>query len=273
MSTNIRTSDTFRIVSERGAGGDGIVYEAWHTRLEKCVAVKANKGRAAVNIKAQYYEYEALRSVHSPYLPKVYDCLPESDRVLMVMEYIAGDSFAVLLDNGRRFSRPSVIKWYFQIASALEDIHRQGVCHRDIKPANIMLKPGGEVCLIDFNNAIVRGSAARLISRSFGYASPEQSEIYERIKTMGIGLSTYQLTKMINDIDWKRSDIYSLGASMYHILTGIRPRERADDVAANRKFGLFISGIESIIDRSMQPEPSKRFKSAAELLSALKKLQ
>ena len=136
------------------------------------------------DVETQRNEAEALKNVKSAYLPQVFDFITVDNRVYTVMEYIDGESLDKHLNRGERFSQTQVVKWYGQLASALEAIHKHNICHRDIKPANIMLTPEGDVCLIDFNAALVSGNDVNMISRSLGYASPEQYEIYEKYKNL-----------------------------------------------------------------------------------------
>jgi len=334
MDVNTRTfaDNTYRIIKRLGTGGGGTVYLVWHKNLQEFVVIKKQgdtkqgDGSSAFPSAcgtfcctgAQRNEFEILENVKSRYLPQVYGFISEDNITFTVMEYIEGENFDSLLKRGFRFSQTEVFKWYAQLTSALKTLHRHNICHRDIKPANIMLKPSGDICLIDFNSALVYGKATKFISRSPGYASPEQYELFERLKNTGVAISYpgnndndcefpgYDNKTQLSEttdflptldpmnpvtyhtfpppiqlcggapamrtgrffesrVDWKLSDIYSLGAAMYHILTGKRPHERASEVIRLFKLGNYEQNIVSIIEKSMRLEPSERFASAAEL--------
>ena len=331
MTAQAEINKSFRILAQIGTGSSGAVYKAWHTRLGKHVIVKECSLTKSRSVRRN--ELEALKNVKSQYLPQVYDYAKESDRVFSVTEYVEGKSFDELLVSNLHFSQDDVIKWYCQLASALGTLHASSICHRDIKPANIVLKPEGDVCLIDFGSALVNGSPAWFASRSLGYASPEQLEYFERIRSVarlrgqggrsqlptllitpleskgvisnpkeGNGASgkealarpvpgvlvdepDYNKTEFtptsdscplptvslgsIRAIDWVRSDIYSLGATMYHILSGKRPCDRAEDIVPISQLGSFGPGLTSIIEKSMQPDPSMRFASMVELTNSV----
>jgi serine/threonine protein kinase len=284
---------TYRVETLLGTGGSGAVYKAWHTRLRKYIVIKEAGNCSSDVYEARRNEVEALKSIKNKHVPQVYDFLIEDKCCFTVMEYIEGESFDKLLEQGRQFEESQLFKWYRRLASILEAIHEHGIFHRDIKPANIMLTPDGDVCLIDFNAALVSGNGARVISRSPGYASPEQLEHYRSLVSTCAGKgetrsdnaeTELQVCDCITEVlaqddvrcrattggvDWKRSDIYSLGATMYHLLTGIHPPERREEIELLSKQSKYSGDIADIIERSMRIKPLERFSTARELGEAI----
>ncbi|MDR2599948.1 MAG: serine/threonine protein kinase [Oscillospiraceae bacterium] len=248
----------YSVVAEIGSGSSGIVYKGWHKRLQKDIVIKELVGGVVNTIEVCKNEVEAIKNIKNMHIPQVYDFVMDQDRSFTVMEYIDGFNLDKHLRKKRSFAKQVVCKWYYQLASALEALHKYDVCHRDIKPSNIILCNDGDVYLVDFNSARVRGNYTGVVSRSIGYASPEQQAYFMMCAE---NRNNYR----ISSVDWKLSDIFSLGATMYHALIGKRPPVLVDENITlfdeNGKTG----EIEKIIERSMRINPQERYSSAREL--------
>ena len=209
--------ETYEIIGKIGSGKSGDVYKAYHKNLRTYVVLKKVKTelRNLVNNRA---EVDVLKNLRHSGLPQVYDFLEVDGDVYTVMTFVEGNSFGQYLDSGREFEEKSVIIWARQICATLCYMHEQKppIVHGDLKPENIMLRPDGNICLIDFNiSASLDGGDAWVTGYTNGYAAPEQIEAMRYNQ---------------NELDsshWKkadpRSDLYSLGATLYHLLCGKKP--------------------------------------------------
>lgn len=287
-------SSTYEILQEIGSGGGGIVYLARHLRLAKLVVLKADRHGLSSQIEKLRREADALKSLSHTYIPQVYDFIVEDEVVYTVLSYIEGESFDKPLKRGERFAQPLVIKWLRQLLSAVYYLHSSpphGILHSDIKPANIMLTPSGDICLIDFNIALALGAeGAVAVGASRGYASPEHygaealaeatgrapsgidpdktEPVTGLASTAYLGSSTQTPKTVLLDV---RSDIYSLGATMYHILSGKRPALKIRDIEPLPRTE-YSPGFIDIIEKAMNPDPDLRYQTAAEMLEAVNSL-
>ena len=200
----------YRILRELGRGGMGVVYEAEHTKLQRRVALKVlPRAFAADRLAVQRFELEAqsAASLHHPHIVPIYEIGFEDGHHFFAMQLLPGGSldgprrdgaFAAL--EQRRFSHRQVAELGTQVARALQFAHSRGVIHRDIKPANLLLDDKGDVWVSDFGLAkrhdVELTSAGTLVG-TLRYMPPERIE----------GVS-----------DDPRSDIYSLGATLYELL-------------------------------------------------------
>ena len=295
-------ASTYKIINQVGSGGGGTVYLGEHLRLGKKVVLKADKRTLSAKPEVLRREVDALKNLNHSYIPQVYDFIEDNGIVYTVMDYIEGESFDKPLKRGLRFNQAQIVDWACQLLEAITYLHSRpphGILHADIKPANIMLTPQGDVRLIDFNIALALGEeGAVAVGRSFGYASPEHygqdyssgnitqgiatdaatnistdsvsyiNTILETAPQPSLGSSsTSKKTIMLN----VRSDIYSLGATLYHIITGVRPAQNATEV--NEISSKDCSpAIISIIAKAMNPNPDLRWQSADEMLYAFKHL-
>jgi serine/threonine-protein kinase len=259
----------YRIESVLGSGGGGVAYKAWHSRLQKYVVLKRIKDDSGLMQEGRRRgEADILKNLKHANLPQLYDFLEDEGGVYTVIEFIPGRSLDETLKSGARCPQPNVVRWARQLSDALRYLHGQKppVLHSDIKPGNIMLTPEGDVCLIDFNISLVlTGGAAPALGLSHGYASPEQYGL--PLSAVGPGGTTTRRRAARADA---RSDIYSLGATLYHMLTGVRPAAATDAVKPLREFGLPLSeSFVNIIERCMARDPDARFQTAEELYGAI----
>lgn len=272
-------ASTYEIREKLGAGGIGTVYRGWHMRLDKAVVLKVEQRTLKTDLTELRREVNLLKDLSHTYIPQVYDFVTEKDMVYTVMDYIDGKSMDVLLrQDGWAPSQAEIIGWARQLLEALCYLHSQppyGILHGDIKPANIMLTPQGDIRLIDFNIALALGEEGAVqVGHSRGYASPEHYGIdYSTRRRVtqsagGVHSTTNGAVPILLDV---RSDIYCLGATLYHLLTGEPPAEDAKDVVPIRSQSV-SRAVASIIQKAMAPDPDERYQTAREMLDAFEGL-
>lgn len=299
MGFNERSfGETYTILREIGSGGGGTVYLAYHQRLKKEVALKKiHNNLTDINTRM---ETDILKNVRHSYLPQVIDFLEEPDGVYTVMDYIDGVSLAQVLQKNPWVPEKEVIKWFKQICQALEVLHHQPkpVLHGDIKPANVMLQRSGDICLIDFNIAsIYEGSKTIISGYTPGYAAPEQIEflhrnIYKRDDFGQSGVTMmenaspstvlnaatdatsrikeYNELQTIIDV---RTDIYNLGATIFHLLTGQKPVSSEKTYTAVEELNPNISAtLCHIVNKCIAPDSRERYQDVSEVLHALENM-
>lgn len=280
-------ASTYEVLEEIGAGGSGTVFLANHLRLGKKVILKAYNRKITARPELIRREVDILKDLSHSYIPNVYDFIVEDDAYYTVMDYIEGESLDRPLQRGEKFSQPQVIQWAKQLLEALCYLHSEthgtppkGYVHSDIKPANLMRRPNNEICLIDFNIALALGEE-NVIGCSSGYASPEHygldyssgntsTHTGGRRKTMLVENSTSGSSaqgtagkrRVIPDV---RSDIYSTGATLYHLLSGKRPSGNAKEVVLLSEKE-YSPQVVKIISKAMNPNPDLRYQTAEEML-------
>lgn len=254
---------TYQILKEIGKGGAGIIYLAYHVNLRKYVVVKKMKENVAdvLNIRG---EADILKSLHHTYLPQVYDFLQVGTEIYTVMEYIEGHDLQYYLERGYRPDEQTLIRWMTQLSEVLVYLHKHRILHLDIKPANIMLTSEGNLCLIDFNVSL-GSEESDLSGISMNYASPEQ---YQKWQEMCFG------TEGKGTVLDGRTDIYSLGASLYSLMTGYLPSVTRDEMAPITAFELpYSTDLIGIVDKMLVVNRQQRYQSAAKILKELHKMQ
>ncbi len=254
----------YEIIKELGRGGMSIVYLAMDKRLNKQWAIKefrkdtddASKQRA---LNALLYEANLMKKLDHPTLPRIVDIIDDNQMVYIIMDYIEGESLDKVLNNYGAQPQEAVIEWAKQLSDVLDYLHTRNppVIYRDMKPANIMLKPDGSIRLIDFGIAREYkegkdGDTETVGTR--GYAAPEQC--------IGKGQTD------------ARTDIYSLGVTLYHLVTGKSPNEPPFEPYPIRHWNPSLSsGLEWLIQKCMQLEPDERYQSCAEVTYVLENIE
>src|SRR2546421_6434373 len=262
----------YRIVCRLGKGGMGAVYEAIDLRLEATVAIKEAFSKDARLRKQFEQEARLLAQLHHPALPRVTDYFSEGERVFLVMQFIAGDDLAqIIAKQPGPLPRNTVIAWADQLLDALIYLHtrERQVIHRDIKPHNLKLTAAGTIALLDFGLAkgesetTPAGSPASVFGFTRRYSPPEQ---------------------MQDEGTTPQSDIYALGATLYHLLTGTKPPDalvRARAIAkaendplrpANETHPAVGPEISGMLLKAMELNPLNRFKDANAFRDALRRL-
>lgn len=246
----------YEILKEIGKGGMSVVYLAMDKRLNKQWAVKeisknGNGKNHEVVINSLVAEANLMKRLDHPALPRIVDIIDNGTTLYIVMDYIEGESLdKILLEYGAQ-PEEIVFEWAKQLCDALGYLHSQKppIIYRDMKPANIMLKPEGNLKVIDFGIAREykeKNLADTTVLGTKGYASPEH---YGARQTDA------------------RSDIFTLGITLHHLLTGIDPRPDDYIYASVRQWNPELSdGIEAIIDKCTAIDPDNRYQSCSELM-------
>lgn len=297
-------NNTYQLLEEIGSGGGGVVYKAYHERLRKYVVIKQIRD-CVKGVLESRAEVDILKNLSHTYLPQVFDFLEIDGEIYTVMDFIPGVSLEKALKIEGKFYQKEVLKWANQLAQALSYLHSQkpAIVHSDIKPANIMLRPNGDICLIDFNVSLAFNAGMRTsIGVSSGYSPPEQYWNYEMYCSV-TGMSskegirsnrgingnisiesvrppstpdrhTKRITQLVGRGVDERSDIYSLGATLYHLLTGQPPADDFEQIIPVSQCGIQISeGFALIIEKMMELFPENRYQNGMELLHALENIQ
>ena len=275
-----QTIGGYEVRGELGRGGMGVVYKGYDAKLERDVAIKVleSAGDDADSLTITSHqellerfktEAKAIAKLSHPNIVSIFDFGVEDDKNYMVMELLRGRDLSQLLKFNSPLSVELVIKAVINVCAALDYAHSQGIIHRDIKPANIILLDTGITKLMDFGIARIQQAQSQLtqagtILGSVLYISPEQLISAQKVD--------------------KRADLYSLGVTMYELLTGHFPYD-GDNVATiiskimqshpeppstyNDKI---TAKLDEIILRTIEKNPDERFQRAGDLSEALNEL-
>lgn len=249
----------YKILNKVGQGGMSVVYLAMNEKANKQWAVKEVRKDGVLDFESVKQglvaETDILKKLSHPHLPSIVDVIDTEDSFIIIMDYIQGNSLNKALEEFGAQPQEYVIDWAKQLCDVLGYLHTRtpAIIYRDMKPANVMLKPDGNVMLIDFGTAREfkeKNLADTTCLGTVGYAAPEQFG--------GMGQTD------------ARTDIYCLGATLYHLVTGMNPCEPPYEIKPIREINPSLSsGLERIILKCTQRDPNDRYQSTAELMYAL----
>jgi len=256
LETGSLVDGKYKILSEIGHGGMSVVYMAINEKANKTWAIKEVRKDGVLDFEAVkqglIVETDMLKKLKHPNLPSIIDVIENDETFLIVMDYIEGNSLSKALEEYGAQPQEYVIEWAKQLCDVLGYLHSRepAIIYRDMKPANIMLKPDGNLTLIDFGTAREfkeKNLADTTCLGTIGYAAPEQFG--------GMGQTD------------ARTDIYCLGATLYHLVTGRNPSEPPYEMKPIREINPSLSGgLERIILKCTQRNPEDRYQSTAELM-------
>jgi WD40 repeat protein/serine/threonine protein kinase len=275
LSRNHFLHNRYRIIRPLGKGGFGQVYEAIDDKLDCIVAIKERHAGLDQEKMRRAFEREAklLANLRHPGLPKVMDHFFEGSGQYLVMEFIEGDDLARLLAKRQHpFSLEQVLLWSDELLRALEYLHNRPevIIHRDIKPANIKLTNEGEIFLLDFG--LAKGYAGEM---DFPETGQQSSSVY------GYTAAYAPLEQLNQSGTNEQSDIYSLGSTLYHLLTGRVPvtaaqryqrieiGERDPLLPAHEVNPAVPLPVSLVLSQAMAMSRRDRLRSAAEMRQAL----
>jgi eukaryotic-like serine/threonine-protein kinase len=266
----------YEVIAEVGRGAMGVVYKARDPKIDRFVAVKTislsgqNPAEEREYRERFFHEAQAAGRLLHPGIVTIFDTGedPETHVAFIVMEFIAGQSLdRLLLEEPKKFPLDTALRLSEELAEALDHAHGQGVVHRDMKPANVLVTPEGHAKIADFGIAKMNLAHLTIPGRALGtpaYMSPEQLE----------GES----------VD-KRSDLFSLGAILYHMVTGFGPFQGSsattvcfkvanrDPLRATTFDPALPIELDSIIARAMAKDPAQRYQRGLEFALDLRELQ
>jgi serine/threonine protein kinase len=253
-----QTVGKYKILSPLGSGGFGTVYLAEDTWIDKKVAIKVPH-RQNVNFGDLLQEPRLLASLNHPNIVSILTAEKQDNIFFIVMEYVPGDTLETLISRDGMIDVPRALDFTCQICNALDHAHSQGVIHRDLRPGNVLVTEGGMLKVADFGTSRFIEIAAHgtTVIGSPPYMAPEQFH----------GKAVFA------------SDIYSVGVTMYQMLTGALPYNtptpadlerlmKGEMVAPPRSRNAAIpSRINDIVMKAVAPDVTARYQRASDLLN------
>ena len=266
--TGERTIGKYTVTEKIGQGGSSIIYKGMHSMLGMPVAIKMLKHEMAMDpdfLEVFRNEAKTIAQFNHPNIVKVYDIEEIYHTLFIIMEYLNGTLLKNMVSTKQKLSVPQIVDITMQVCYGLEYAHNQGIIHQDVNPGNIFIQPDGQVKIIDFGLAIQRGGVDSnfLFPGTIYYISPEQLKG--------------------EPVD-ERADIYSLGLTVYEMITGKRPfpgchmktivtwhlHEEIPDSRITMKD--LPDELHAFLRRTIRKDPSERYRNITEALKELQPL-
>ncbi|MEO8681094.1 MAG: tetratricopeptide repeat protein [Vicinamibacterales bacterium] len=267
----------YQIVRQLGAGGMGIVWLAEDPRLHRKVALKTVRGADSDTTEGRQRllrEARAAAALNHPNIAAVHDVLDIDGQVIVVFEYVEGDTLAARLQRAP-LTVPEAVEVGWQLADALAAAHAQGVIHRDLKPSNVIISPDGRAKVLDFG-------IARLVPAGFDMSASAPGTVgVGLVGTPGYAAPEQYLSRNVDG----RADLYALGVMLFEMVSGRRPFPGSDAVVLATAVlsdeapkltstGLWVPPrLESLVAGLLQREAGKRPQSAEQVLVDLSPLR
>ena len=270
--TALPTLGRYEVMKELGKGAMGIVYLGKDPKINREVAIKTMRFEEGMDekefkaLKERFFkEAQAAGTLSHPNIIKIYDAGEDGEIAYMAMELLKGKELKEFTSKDKLLPPGKVLEIIYHVASALNYAHKNGIIHRDIKPANIMMLEDGTIRVTDFGIARIQESSKTATGTVMGtpyYMSPEQIS-----------------GKKVDG----RADIFSLGVTMYELLTGERPWKGGDSIATlfyqitNETFEkpsainkALSEDIDYIVEKALKKNPDERYQNAEELANDIK---
>ncbi|MBI3288248.1 MAG: protein kinase [Elusimicrobia bacterium] len=254
----------YQIVSPLGEGGMGAVFKGWDKTLKRPVAIKKLRAELQTNARERerfLKEAETVASLHHPHIVDIYNIIRHAEDTYLVFEYVSGVNLQELLDRspGRHLAPARALEILRPIAEAVDHAHDRHVIHRDLKPANVMLADGGWVKVMDF-----------------GIARQVLDSLMMTTNTI-VGTPVYMAPEQSRGALVKQSDVFSLGVTLYELLTGAQPFSGAGEIVEKLE-GRFQApsavrpnlntAIDAVLRKALSPRPEERYHRCGELYAA-----